>query len=104
MKWPFQVQGWKEMKIPPRVREIQNMAFFFYSTKFTATEQKLITGLCRTDGQSSMDRLGFAWIEKIIKDPNSTVESTCLFTFLKRHDIRILKIVRQGYCGETKVA
>lgn len=29
--------------------------------KFTATEQKLITELCRTDGKSAMDRFRMGW-------------------------------------------
>lgn len=77
-------------------------------TKFTAPEQKLIAELCRTDGKSSLDRLGIEqqWMEqrrRFEKDSNSTVRMTCLFTFLKRNDDLILKLARQDQVGARKM-
>lgn len=75
--------------------------------KFSALEQKLVTEFCRTDGQSAIDRIGMGWIRTNMhyeKDPNSTVQATCLFSFLKQNDHRILINKRQGQGGKRKRA
>lgn len=60
---------------------------------FVVTEQKLVTELCRKDGQSSMDRIGLGWKRtwQIEKNRSCTVQITCLFSFLNQNYIRILK-------------
>lgn len=82
---------------------------------FHAAKQKLLTELCRIDddGFSAMDRLG---IDRVLRDrvlferdrtgnneryciarkPKSTLQMTCLFSFLKRNSHDIFKNVRQA--------